>query len=1734
MKQLLMALLLLVSATMSAEDNKHQVSGRTNLPEANVNGSISIVNTNPTVGSVVKVSSDPVLGYGLQKGIYYAERYANGEYSQPQLAKCKSPYPENRSKMLEFEFVMPDADVEVWAFFSPLRVLKVNQTAGGTLTPLYGYKESNRENVLRNVALQPIKLQIKPNDLYELVDVNVVNFDKSYCEVSGDTLTVYMPNTRSQDTLYVTPVFGKKNYEVTVKRNPQFVDVVLSDTTPKARQEVEAVVTMAKNYIPSNVSITGCKQWWRVGEPRRDSLGRWQVTYRFKVDLQDVTVSVGEERVYAFSVNDVGQSGRVETYTPEMIPGYQGVARKGQQIPVVFKMPRNYSVSYTTNGKTLTPIVYHNALTNSFADLDLGAWTETDDYVNYGLAMSVDADSTGNKYWRTSVKNSMSQTVSLSELSFPANAINKNKLSVAAIASINPNAGRKAAVTVETVGGGAPGTKWEVANLEFKDAGWQTVFKTGEVDAKADALKFVVDAEAENQDRKRAYGGPMFDDLCLLLPTEGGAIQDEDVLVFTMGEQDVVVSYTPKANQGTVSIAARGHATMTLHNVKTGEQGTTIKAMERDVIVVKGQADEGYAVYNVQCRQAGEDSDDTFQTLLPETVDAARREVTFNYVMLNDNDVTITPDVDVLKVNVVQSYGGQLAVSNEQAKAGETVTVTVTTSPGATLKQISTVPADIVTLTADSVDAPTGGGRYTFQMPASQISLKPEYSVSITTAEQFESLSGQYGDFHLDADLDLGTEWENELYLSGQFDGHGHRITYAGSTSLFNTINKGASVRHLYVTAKVVGRDSELGGIAVNNFGTIEDCEVIGTVTNKRRSGTAAGVAGSNAPYVGSGGIITHCHVVCDLIDGRTVCGIAYQEEGATMTDNIFNGRFSNSDGPAYMICNDEPNSTVGGNCYIADKGNERALLGSGVAATDSAAIIKGINGLTDRWPVYTASIRRHYLAYNIKPVLADGVQLLNISATTSTAELTVSGTVRVSGNNHLAGVTVTAPDGSDLQECTFTDNTENDYYFSFVMPEHDVDITFVTQAGKLIYTAKQLIDVNYKKGIYLLARDLELNNWNQKVNLMGTFDGQGHTIRYEASGASVGLFYNVMQGAVVQGLRVEASVESSDDCAGIAHVNNGTIRDCHFSGKISKVSSLALSENRVAAIAYKVGKESLIDHCSATGTLTSPSNQAAIDQSPLCAQSDATITKSVWVGDVQSTEYQELMNHALAERPNFPVYAQGILDKIGACIINGSDTIRLTNGETLSELTIVDGQPFVCTADAKVSRIVYKRKASNLLEQWVLPFAFDRISGKGTFEYHQTIEADRMPAIGEANTLTLNSRQSAIAYKANEPWLVKNDGGDDMMTYVLTNANGPITIQPTYNSHIARYASIMDVANFYTTYNGIPAATAKADLMYVWDGGRQEFVMSDGAADIQPYRFYLQFANKNSAQFVAYEDTWWSKNENGTATQNTSTARRRLAAAMADGWQPVFLDPRQPQSVTASMLDQYEVACLADVRADAVSDDEDAPLSAVSLVYQLVNSRMELPTAVPLLVRAKRSDAQPLADSETGAEIDSLLTLSLIQMLLDYENDEASDSLIFDMPHYWCAAFGNRLDIWPLPASESYADLAEWGCMMFNDNYFDQSFLYADGSDSRTTAPMSYCITLFNTDTYELLPLLGNRVSVAFITSPDGSEGGETGLTPSPSPKGEGSDMFNLSGQRVDDSYKGIVIQNGRKIYKK
>lgn len=1734
---ILMALMMLFAVSVSAQ-TKYSVKPSTTVQGANEHGTITIPNDVQLCeeGKKVKFSCTPDGDYGLVRGAYYAVKYDNGEYGEIKSADSENKYPEDRANFKEFSFTMPKGNVEVWAFFESTRVLVVHSAPNGKLVPEYGRREHQPDSLVFNVPAHPIHLLSNPNKGYVLVDAKITNVSAARCAKSADTITVWMPNEK--DTVHVTPIFGKEHYTVTVSGSTH-ITVTKTPEAPKAREEVELVLTSPKGYIPVNVSITGCESWWLVGKPEQQDDGGWKTVYRLKVGLQDVTVKFGEQQVHSFTVSDTEKTGRIQTLIAHPFPDYPGMAAKGQQIPVVFLMPENFSATYTakdTNSESLPPLVYHNELENSFADMGMFRWQESDDYRGWGLPIRVEADTDGNKFWSTSVQNSMSQGISIAGRKFPTSAykeVNKEKrLSVAAIASINPRKAHDAKACVSASLNGKSDTT-VVAHLRSNDDGWQTVFKTFDVPEKTDSIKFHTYSFADDPLKKRNYDGPQFDDLCLLLPVNRESIQNQDVLVFTMGSQDVTVNYTPTGKQNTVSVNKQAHATVTLLNKTTGEEGESVKALEKDIIVIKGSYDEGYAIYDMACRRAEFTSDDDAQYPKPDSVDLKGSKIYYHYIISDNQDVIITPKVDDLKVDIQDNYGGVLTVDNTFAKKGEKVIITVTPNAGCKLKRIKTFPEGVLTFKEENVDAATGGGTYSYEMPTAFITLIPEFIVPIATADEFLKISEQDGEFNLTADIDLGNNWNNkQFYLWGHLNGNGHHITYGGTTSLFASVDPHASVRHLYVKANVTGDDLYIGGIARTNLGVIEDCEVTGTVKNTQKSSCAGGVAGQNMRD-GDEGIISRCHVLCDAIDASSAYGIAYQEAGATIKNNVFNGMFINNDQEAYMICNDASNSIIEGNYYVTNSGNARAITCTGMTAAKPADLVNLIKQVPDDYPTFIESLKVHYeggYVVNLE-LVPQKIELVDKSSERVEEGKEFRASVHVIGNNHLKSITVSASDGSSPQDCKFTDNEDNVYFFSFTMPAHDVLVSFTTEEGQFIYTPQQFVEMNDKSGKFFLARDIDLNDWEKKVNLNGTFYGEGHTIRYHGENKCVGLFNMIRSGAVLQDLRVIGLVTTYEDCGGIALNNQGTIRNCHFSGRIMK--SLLQTDNtnkkkkyrnivdRISAIACTVNKGTgKLDHCSATATLKCNFNQDAIDKSPLCYQTDIDISTCTWVAPSQTTNYQKQLTDAQNDLKDYPVYAQGIIDRINPCITAGSQTIRVENGKTLDELTIVDGEPFSCTADVKVKRIVYKRNAMTNLEQWALPFAFNSIAGDGTFEYHKTIEKNKMPDISEANTLTLSNTPSSVTYKANEPWLVKGDGGE----YVLTSTDGFITIKATEENRYAQFASTVDRGAFYANYGTIPAKVAKEGLLYVWDVAKQGFFCSDSVS-IQPNRFYAQFYKTSYNSFVKYTQTAWANNENVSTTYR---APRRLAAAVADGWQPVFLDPREPQSITARMLDYYEVAYLADINAETVDENSDSPLAAVSLVYQMVDDRMELPTALPLLVRAKRADADPLVTEKMGEEIDEQILLS---WLSEEEDAETEDD--FDMPHYWCASFGNRLDIWHLPSSESYADLAEVGCMVFDDTYYNQSFNYASTTDNRTTAPMSYCITVLNTDTYELLPLMGDRVNVEFIPAAGSTTG--ISLTPTPSPTGEeNGPAYNLRGQRVGASYKGIILQNGRKFIRK
>lgn len=135
---------------------------------------------------------------------------------------------------------------------------------------------------------------------------------------------------------------------------------------------------------------------------------------------------------------------------------------------------------------------------------------------------------------------------------------------------------------------------------------------------------------------------------------------------------------------------------------------------------------------------------------------------------------------------------------------------------------------------------------------------------------------------YLDADIDLtGTDFDGIPSFGGLWEGQGHTIsgltlTDEGSVQgLFRYIQTEGTVRRTTVTGTVQpgGSRAEVGGIAGQNAGTIEDCRFEGTATGTTEVG---GIAGVNT----ADGVISGCTVSGSVYGDHFIGGVTGRNDG--------------------------------------------------------------------------------------------------------------------------------------------------------------------------------------------------------------------------------------------------------------------------------------------------------------------------------------------------------------------------------------------------------------------------------------------------------------------------------------------------------------------------------------------------------------------------------------------------------------------------------------------------------------------------------------------------------------------------------------------------------------------------------------------------------------------------------------------------------------------------------------
>ena len=664
------------------------------------------------------------------------------------------------------------------------------------------------------------------------------------------------------------------------------------------------------------------------------------------------------------------------------------------------------------------------------------------------------------------------------------------------------------------------------------------------------------------------------------------------------------------------------------------------------------------------------------------------------------------------------------------------------------------------------------------------------------------------------------------------------------------------------------------------------------------------------------------------------------------------------------------------------------------------------------------------------------------------------------------------------------------------------------------------------KQGDIYLTQDIDIGSITPNgYHVHGNIDGGGHTVTYNGNSS---LFKKINEGASLKHLRVKGNIIVFKGGGGIALVNWGTISDCHFNGIIKRLPNPRGSD--IAGIAVSVMGNGVIDHCSATGSVTIVSGEGTAY--PI-TENTHLATNCTWVDPNDQKLYAAQREIALSAQAEYPVYAKGILDAIGPEVVVGNDTIYASN-KHLSSLTITDGECFKCSSEVKVDAITYKRRGTNgAYEPWVLPFDYtiDASMLNGNVEFYRFVE----DSLHNILTKQIDGSETYQA-SANEPLAIRipNESDNDFqMKFVKDGKSQPMTIKMPVGREGASMASTKDIARLMVTYDSIAADRTTKERMYIWNNDKDDFTLSDGKKGVLPFRYYLQYVDKATGNLEQYEQTDWARKQrkSGGAVERRTLLRASFSTLMAQGWQPIFLDPSGSQVVTAQMLDDYEILYLSDIY-----DQESLLFSGqyeVAVIYEPAEEGMELPYLLPLLVKAKRADVEPLVTEQMAIELNTMLEKTIEGEVV---KDGALEEDMFEELHYWCSTFAGRYDVWQMLLPENDILLNEYGALAFTDNGTERYFDRVAGYDRFTMQPMSYCFTAYDPKTVENLPLANDRIEILVYGSSEQSDptGIEDVRGKMDDVRGNMDDAYNLQGQKVDAGYRGIIIKNGRKTLKR
>ena len=408
-------------------------------------------------------------------------------------------------------------------------------------------------------------------------------------------------------------------------------------------------------------------------------------------------------------------------------------------------------------------------------------------------------------------------------------------------------------------------------------------------------------------------------------------------------------------------------------------------------------------------------------------------------------------------------------------------------------------------------------------------------------------------DYILEADLDMSAaSWipMGGTRYYGTFNGNGHTIrikiedTSDNYQGLFETIGGGGKVTNLHLDGKIkVGNARMVGGIAGNNYGTIENCWVSADVESDHyhssKDADLGGICGLNE----SDGKIKYCCMTGNVTntDGNSgVGGIAGSNDG-TIQHVTFYGSVS--------VDHDQDNKWVGDQDKTLENQYDSFNQSEYDASSDNDMYRKAI-----KYP-YALTVR------------TEGYGSVQVSSwENDITRWYPGGTVKLTKKTGL----VSRIDIKDADGNWVYSNGDINGTLEFTMPKRDVNITVVfgvnwpkqgagTESDPYIIGdledwnqfAYYVNNGNSYSGKYVkLTADINVTqkcgtvSGTTQVNpFSGNFDGGGHTITAnitDSSNQGTALF-SYINGATIKNLKVAGTITGAMHAAAIVGFSKGT-----------------------------------------------------------------------------------------------------------------------------------------------------------------------------------------------------------------------------------------------------------------------------------------------------------------------------------------------------------------------------------------------------------------------------------------------------------------------------------------------------------------------------------------------------------------------------------------------------------------